>query len=142
MVEVGSGQYVFAYPAGDLVDRLRPAPFHVDVTVAVLLDSEVAMPVIEKHLPGLREHPLIGEAQRMSLRQVAGFAGLSEEAIEALDKGSWGWRARTTPPGGAGEGQLIELLLDQERHAVGLPNEDGPAGRFEDSLRRHVGLTD
>jgi alpha-L-rhamnosidase len=86
VVEVGSGQYVFAYPAGDLVDRLRPAPFHVDVTVAVLLESETAMAVIESHLPGLRENPLIGEAQRMSLRQVAGFAGLSEEAIEALDK--------------------------------------------------------
>jgi alpha-L-rhamnosidase len=86
VVEVGSGEYRFTYPAGDLVDRLRPAPYHVDVTVAVLLESPTAMEVIEKHLPGLAEHPLIGEAGRMSLRQVAGFVGLSEEAIEALDK--------------------------------------------------------
>jgi alpha-L-rhamnosidase len=85
VVEVGSGQYRFTYRAGDLVDRLRPAPFHVDQTVAVLLESPAAVAVIEKHMPGLTSDPLISESGRMSLRQVAEDAGLSEEALQALD---------------------------------------------------------
>ena len=30
--------------------------------------------------------PLIGEANKMSLRQVAGFASQSDDALQALDK--------------------------------------------------------
>ncbi len=86
VVEVGSGRYRFTYPAGDLVDRLRPAPFHVDQTVAVLLKSPAAMAVVEKYMPGIQKDPLIAEAGRMSLRQVASFGGLSEESLAALDK--------------------------------------------------------
>ena len=85
-VEVGSGSYRFEYPAGELVDRLRPAPFHVDQTLEVLLASPAARAVVEKHVPGLATNPMIDLTKKMSLRQVAGVANISEETLRALDK--------------------------------------------------------
>jgi len=51
----------------------------------VILQSDKAMAVVSQYLPGLADDPMIGEAQRMSLRQVASFGGLSEESIEKMD---------------------------------------------------------
>jgi hypothetical protein len=44
------------------------------------------MAVVEKYMPGLASDPLIGESQRMSLRQVAAFSNLPAESVAALDK--------------------------------------------------------
>ena len=86
VVEVGSGRYQFAYPAGNLVERLRPAPFYLDQTVRVLLESPAAMVVIEKYLPGFADDPMIEQRKPMSLRLAAASAGLSEESLQALDE--------------------------------------------------------
>jgi alpha-L-rhamnosidase len=86
VVEVSSGRYRFEYPAGDLVDRLRPAPFHVDQTLEVLLASPAARAVIDRHVPGLATNPMIDQAKKMSLRQVAGLANISQETLRLLDK--------------------------------------------------------
>ena len=86
VVEVGSGRYRFAYPAGDLGERLRPAPFYLDQTVRVLLESPAAMVVIEKHLPGFADDPMIEQRKPMFLRLAAASAGLSEESLQALDE--------------------------------------------------------
>jgi alpha-L-rhamnosidase len=86
LVEVGSGRYRFAYPAGDLAARLRPAPFHVDQNVAVLLASPAAVAVIEKHVPGFTTEPLIAQWKKITFRQVAETSGLSEKSLRALDE--------------------------------------------------------
>jgi len=85
VVEVGSGRYRFEYPAGDLVDRLRPAPFHVDQTLEALLASPAARAAVDRHVPGLATNPMIDQLKKMSLRQIAGFAEISEETLQALD---------------------------------------------------------
>jgi alpha-L-rhamnosidase len=86
VVEVVSGSYRFSYPAGDLVARLRPPRFSVDENVGVLLSSEAAAAVIEKHLPRFADDPVIAQWKKVSLRRVAETAGLSKEALEALDE--------------------------------------------------------
>jgi alpha-L-rhamnosidase len=86
VVEVGSGRYRFRYPAGDLVTRLRPAPFHVDQNVAVLLASPAAVAVIEKHVPGFTTEPLIAQWKKITFRQVAETSGLSEQLLQTIDE--------------------------------------------------------
>jgi alpha-L-rhamnosidase len=85
VVEVGSGTYRFEYPAGDLAERLRPARFHVDQTLEVLLASPAARAVVDRYVPGLSTSPMIDQARTMSLRQVAGFANIPEETLRAID---------------------------------------------------------
>jgi alpha-L-rhamnosidase len=84
-VEVGSGHYRFDYPAGVLVDRLRPATFHVDQNFGDMLESPAVVAVLERHLPGFRDSPMINQWTKISLRQVAEAIGLSEETLEELD---------------------------------------------------------
>ncbi|MDB4470933.1 hypothetical protein N9063_01470, partial [Deltaproteobacteria bacterium] len=49
------------------------------------------------------------------------FAG-----IELIDKGSWGWRARTALPGIDSGFQLIDLLIDVEKNYWATTVFDGP----------------
>jgi hypothetical protein len=61
-------------------------PFNADSTLKQILADPAATAVLEKHLPGFSNHPLIGMAMGMSLRTIAGFpqAGLSAEKMKAI----------------------------------------------------------
>jgi beta-glucosidase len=56
--------------------------------IKALLDDEAAVAVVERHLPGFSQHPMLGMAGGMSLHQVAGFAPemISEEVLRAIDE--------------------------------------------------------
>ena len=60
--------------------------FSGDSTLAELLDNESAKAVLDKHVPGLSNHPQIDMGRSMTLTAVAGFAeaGISAEALEAI----------------------------------------------------------
>ncbi len=60
--------------------------FSGDSTLAELLDNESSKAVLDKHVPGLSNHPQIDMGRSMTLKAVAGFAqaGISAEALEAI----------------------------------------------------------
>jgi len=84
-LEVGSGTYRFEYPAGALVETLRPAPYSADQTLGVLLASPAALAVLEKHIPGLASNPMVDQMKPMSLRQVARDGNIPAETLAAVD---------------------------------------------------------
>lgn len=51
-------------------------------------------------------------------------------SIECVEAGSWGWRAVTTGPDGEGR-QVLELLVDLERHYWATAVLSGPAAEVE-----------
>ena len=57
--------------------------------------------------------------------------GSSFAALERLQSGSWGWRARALPAGEGQAWQLLELLLDSERHYWATSVVEGPAANVE-----------
>ncbi|WP_322013189.1 hypothetical protein [Paraburkholderia sp. J12] len=61
--------------------------YSIDSTVRDLLESDSAKAVVEKHLPGIASHPLIGMALGMSLATAAKFSDglVSQEVLEKVD---------------------------------------------------------
>lgn len=55
----------------------------------------------------------------------------SFSTIECIDEGPWGWRVRALPTAGGDEVQVLELLLDQDRHYWATSVLAGPAADFE-----------
>jgi len=60
--------------------------FNVYSTVGELLANPASRAVIEKHLPGAANHPMLDQALHMSLGEAATYpeAGLSNEKLQAL----------------------------------------------------------
>ncbi len=60
--------------------------FTGDSTLGDILDDEAAKAVIEKHMPGLSNHPQIDMGRSMTLTAVAGFAeaGISAEVLASI----------------------------------------------------------
>ncbi len=86
VVEVGSGEYRFTYPAGELVESLRSARYHVDETVAVLLASPEALAVIETHLPGFSTHAMISTMKPLTLREAMVLSEAPEGSLQKIDE--------------------------------------------------------
>jgi hypothetical protein len=61
-------------------------PFNADSTLKQVLADPQAKAVLEKHLPGFSNHPLLSMAMGMSLKTIAGFpqAGLSADKMKAI----------------------------------------------------------
>ena len=55
----------------------------------------------------------------------------SFESIECLDEGSWGWRASAVPTNSEGQSQLLELLVDRDKHYWATTIVAGPGERVE-----------
>ena len=55
--------------------------------VGDLLANDTAKAILEKHMPGISNHPQIGMAKMMSLQAVANFSGglITKEMLEAAD---------------------------------------------------------
>ncbi len=60
--------------------------FSGESTLGEILDDEAGKAVIEKHMPGLSNHPQIDMGRSMTLTAVAGFAeaGISAEVLAAI----------------------------------------------------------
>jgi alpha-L-rhamnosidase len=86
VVEVGSGEYHFTYPAGELAENLRSASYHVDETVAVLLANPEALAVIEAHLPGFSTHAMISTMRSLTLRRAMVLAEAPEGSLQKIDE--------------------------------------------------------
>lgn len=52
-----------------------------------LLDNEETKAILEKHMPGISEHPQIGMGKGFPLQVVANFSGglITQEMLEAVD---------------------------------------------------------
>jgi hypothetical protein len=57
-------------------------------TLGALLDNEVTRAVVERHLPGMSQHPMIDQARGFTLRMIQQFAPdqLSDERLDAIDR--------------------------------------------------------
>lgn len=63
--------------------------FTLDTTLGDLLDHEQARAVLDEHLPGVADNPMVGMARGMSLRALLSLPqarqfGLTEEKAEEL----------------------------------------------------------
>ena len=93
IVEVGSGQYRFAYPAENLFAGLLAARrLNSHTSLKKLHSSEAAWKVLNEHLPEMANVPEVWMdriiAQGSTLRQLAQFAmsNLTPERLDALDE--------------------------------------------------------
>ncbi len=59
----------------------------VESKIGELFDDARSKEIVEKHLPGLSDHPMIGMAMGMTLNQIIPFSGgqITPEAIEAIE---------------------------------------------------------
>lgn len=57
-----------------------------DSTLKEILDNDAARAILDKHVPGLSNHPQIDMGLSMSLKAVAGYAeaGISPQALQAI----------------------------------------------------------
>lgn len=61
-------------------------PFSIDSKLGDLLDNEATKAVLEKHLPGISEHPQLALGRGFSFRTAAQFAGgVSRAQLEQVD---------------------------------------------------------
>ena len=60
--------------------------FTADSTLKQILADPKAKAVLEKHVPGMSNHPLLGMAMGMSLKTIAGFpqAGIAPDKLKAI----------------------------------------------------------
>jgi hypothetical protein len=60
--------------------------FTADSTLKQILADPKAKAVLEKHAPGFSNHPLLGMAMGMSLKQISGFpqAGIAADKFKAI----------------------------------------------------------
>jgi hypothetical protein len=63
--------------------------FTLDTTLGEILDHPQAKPILDKHVPGASNHPMIGMARGMSLKMIlslpqAAQVGLTKEKAEAV----------------------------------------------------------
>ena len=60
--------------------------FTANSTLKEVLADPAAKAVLEKHVPGFSNHPLLSMAMGMTLKTIAGFpqAGLSPEKMKAI----------------------------------------------------------
>jgi hypothetical protein len=58
----------------------------MESTLSELLGDEQGKEIVEKHLPGLSDHPMIGMAMGMTLNQIVPFSSgqITAEALEAI----------------------------------------------------------
>ena len=69
------------------VVAVQEAKFSVDTPIEQLVADPAAKAVVEKHIPGIDQHPAYDQFKAMSLRQVAPYSeGLITEAmLNAMD---------------------------------------------------------
>lgn len=62
--------------------------FSIETKLGDLLDNEATKAVLEKHLPGISNHPQIGMGKGFALSMVAKFSGglITEEALAKIDE--------------------------------------------------------
>lgn len=60
----------------------------IESKISELLDNEGSREIVEKHLPGLSTHPMIGMARGMTLNQIMPFSDgqVTPEVIEAISE--------------------------------------------------------
>lgn len=61
--------------------------FSTQTKLGDLLDNEATKAVLEKHMPGISEHPQIAMGRGFALAMVANFSGglITPEMLEAVD---------------------------------------------------------
>lgn len=61
--------------------------YSIETKLGDLLDNAQTKAVLEKHLPGISEHPQIAMGRGFSLSMVAKFSGgqIPDEALQAAD---------------------------------------------------------
>ena len=66
----------------------KAAKFSIDTPIEQLVADEKAKAVLEKHLPGIDQHPAYGQFKSMSLRAVEPFSqgAITPEMLEQIQK--------------------------------------------------------
>lgn len=61
--------------------------YSIDTKLGELLETPATKEILEKHLPGIADHPKIGMGKGFSLKMVAGFSGglITAEALEKIN---------------------------------------------------------
>ena len=61
--------------------------FSIETKLGDLLDNEATKAVLEKHLPGISNHPQIGMGKGFALSMVAKFSGglITEEMLQKVN---------------------------------------------------------
>ncbi len=88
VVEVGSGQFEFAYSSDRFKGLEKPRKLSIHTPLQTLLESEGAKAVLAKYLPDLSDSPMLSQAMGFSLVQISTFIPhlLTDEVLQALDK--------------------------------------------------------
>ncbi|MCW7540834.1 hypothetical protein OOT46_23725 [Aquabacterium sp. A7-Y] len=62
--------------------------YSIQTQLGELLDNETTRAVLEKHLPGLSDHPQISMARGFPLATVAQFSGglITQDVLKAVDE--------------------------------------------------------
>jgi hypothetical protein len=57
-------------------------------TLGALIENEATRAVVERHLPGISQHPMLDQARGFTLRMIQQFAPdqLSNERLDAIDR--------------------------------------------------------
>lgn len=61
--------------------------FSTQTKLGDLLDNEATKAILEKHMPGISEHPQIGMGKGFPLAVVANFSGglITQDMLDAVD---------------------------------------------------------
>jgi hypothetical protein len=83
-VLAGTAPAAQALPAVPAVQDAKP---NIGWTIGELLENEKAAAVLEKHLPGIADHPARPQFEGMTLEQVAPLSEgqVTQEMIDAID---------------------------------------------------------
>jgi hypothetical protein len=62
--------------------------FSINSKLGELIANEATKAILEKHLPGMSNHPQLAMAKGMSLKMIAAFpqAGLTPDKLKAIDE--------------------------------------------------------
>jgi hypothetical protein len=62
-------------------------PFSIQTSLGELLDNEQTKAILEKHMPGISDHPQIAMGRGFPLAVVANFSGgmITQEMLTAVD---------------------------------------------------------
>ena len=80
----GTAPAALALPAVPAVQDAKP---NIGWTIGELLENEKSAAVLEKHIPGIADHPARPQFEGMTLEQVAPFSegAVTPEIIDAID---------------------------------------------------------
>jgi len=69
-----------------VADAQKPAALTIDSTIETLMANKKTAAILEKHFPGISQHPAYGQFKGMSLVQLQPWSGgmITDEAIEKV----------------------------------------------------------